>query len=137
MNEDEAADGAPDSQVEIPPEAAFQTVPDPASTGVEPYEVFVQWNRGEPHEHAETIDAPSDDMAVMLAKRNIDVRSEPLSIWVTPRRTLTRTPGSDTSLVPKTDRSYRSVQWYAEHQVDLDRQPDPDDPSEPGPEDRD
>ncbi|MFB6360923.1 MAG: hypothetical protein ABEH59_06320 [Halobacteriales archaeon] len=122
MTEDDAADGPPESQVEISPEQAFQMVPDPDSQGVEPYEVFVQWERGEPHEHAETIDAPSDAMAAMLAKRNIDVRSEPLSIWVTPRRTLTRTPGTDPSLVPETDRSYRSVQWYAEHQVELEHE---------------
>lgn len=133
MADNEPSDGPPADNVETSPEAAFQLVPDPASEGVEPYEVFVQWERGEPHEHAETIDAPSDEMAIMLAKRNIDVRSEPLSLWVTPRRTLTRTPGSDPSLVPKTDRSYRSVQWYAEHQVDVDGN----DPSEAVPEDRD
>jgi 1,2-phenylacetyl-CoA epoxidase PaaB subunit len=120
MTEDDDAEGASESRVEISPEEAFQMVPDPDREGVEPYEVFVQWERGEPHEHAETIDAPSDAMAAMLAKRNIDVRSEPLSIWVTPRRTLTRTPGTDPSLVPTTDRSYRSVQWYAEHQLELE-----------------
>lgn len=126
------AEDAPDDERDATasngiPDAAFQLNPDPSQDGLEPYEVFVQWTRGQPHEHAETIDAPSDEMAVMLAKRNVDVRAEPLSIWVTPRRALTRSRPGDTTLVPETDRSYRSVQWYAEHQVDLDA-----DPSEPG-----
>jgi len=103
-----------------PPDEAYQLVPDPNSEGLEPYEVFVQWERGDPHEHAETIDAPSEEMAAMLAKRNIDVRSEPLSIWVTPRRAVIRTRGDDPTLVPSTDRSYRSPQWYAEHQIEVD-----------------
>lgn len=103
------------------PEAAFQLEPDPDEDGMEPYEVFVQWERGEPHQHAETIDAPSDEMAVMLAKRNVDVRQEPLSIWTVPRRALTRTGADDRTLVPETDRSYRSVGWYAKHQVDVEK----------------
>lgn len=115
------ADDPPESD-ELP-DAAFQLNPDPDRDGLEPYEVFVQWKRGQPHEHAETIDAPSDEMAVMLAKRNVDVRGEPLSIWVTPRRALTRTRPGDTTLVPGTDRGYRSVQWYAENQVDLEGSP--------------
>jgi len=102
------------------PEETFQLEPDPDEDGMEPYEVFVQWKRGEPHQHAETIDAPGDEMAVMLAKRNIDVRQEPLSIWTVPRRELTRTDPDDRTLVPTTDRSYRSVGWYAKHQVDVD-----------------
>lgn len=97
----------------------LQLEPDPDEDGLEPYEVFVQWKRGEPHEHAETIDAPSRSMALMLAKRNVDVRSEPLSIWVAPRRAFDRSAPGDTTLVPRTDRSYRQVGWYAEHRVDL------------------
>lgn len=87
--------------------------------GVEPYEVFVQWTRGKPHEHAETIDAPSDRMALMLAKRNIDVRQEPLSVWVVPRSEVTRSSSDDSTLKPGTDRSYRNIQWYAENKVDV------------------
>jgi phenylacetate-CoA oxygenase PaaH subunit len=110
----------PDADDRLPDEA-FQLEPDPDDDGMEPYEVFVQWERGDPHQHAETIDAPSAEMAVMLAKRNVDVRQEPLSIWTVPRRELTRTGPGDRTLVPETDRSYRSVGWYARNQVDVER----------------
>lgn len=101
------------------PEAdALRPEPDPAREGVEPYEVLVQWRRGEPHEHAETIDAPSDRMALMLAKRNVDMRQNPLSIWVVPRAAVSRTAPEDPTLELATDRSYRNIRWYAEHRVD-------------------
>lgn len=99
---------------------ALQLQPDPDERGVEPYEVFVQWRRGQSHEHAETINAPTDDMALMLAKRNVDLRQEPLSIWVVPRSEIARSSAADPSLVPSTDRSYRRVEWYAENQVDVE-----------------
>ena len=85
---------------------------------LEPYEVFVQWRRGKPHEHAETITASDPDMALHLAKRNVDVRGEPVSIWVSPRAAMRTTTGDDTTLTPSTDRGYRSVQWYAENDVE-------------------
>ena len=97
---------------------ALQGEPDPDEDGLEPYEVLVQWNRGEPHEHAETIDAPGDRMALMLAKRNVDMRQEPVSIWVVPRAEVTRTVPEDPTIELRTDRSYRNIQWYAEHRVD-------------------
>lgn len=113
MTDDETAERG-----ESPPTGAFRPEPDADEAGVEPYEVFVQWRRGSPHEHAETIDAPSEAMAVMLAKRNVDMRREPVNIWVVPRRDITRTRPEDPTLVPGTDRSYRNVNWYAENRVD-------------------
>lgn len=109
---------ADENQESAMPDDAFQLEPDAGETGLEPYEVFVQWRRGSAHEHAETIDAPSDEMAVMLAKRNVDVRQEPVDIWVLPRRHITRTRPEDPTLVPGTDRSYRNIDWYAENRVD-------------------
>lgn len=82
---------------------------------MEPYEVFVQWQRGEPHEHAETVTAPDPEMALTLAKRNVDVRSEPVDVWVAPQAAMRKTSADDTTLTPSTDRGYRNVQWYAEH----------------------
>lgn len=84
------------------------------------YEVFVQWQRGKPHEHAETINAPDPEMALLLAKRNIDLRSDPIDIWVAPRRTMRRTRPGDTAIVPTTDRSYRRTEWYAENRIEVD-----------------
>lgn len=81
---------------------------------MEAYEVFVQWKRGKPHEHAETITASDPEMALTLAKRNVDLRSEPVSIWVSPQSAMARTASDEPSLVPSTDRAYRNVRWYAE-----------------------
>lgn len=79
---------------------------------MEPYEVFVQWDRGKPHQHAQTVTAADDEMALMLAKRNIDLRSEPLEVWVTPRSAITRSDPDDTTITPTTDREYRRITGY-------------------------
>lgn len=80
---------------------------------MESYYVFVQWDRGKPHEYAQTITAADDEMALMLAKRNVDLRSEPVDIWVAPRSSFTQeSPGEDPSLTPSTDREYRNVTGY-------------------------
>lgn len=100
----------------------LQLEPDPEAGSAEPYEVLVQWKRGAPHEHAETIDAPTDRMALLLAKRNIDMRQEPLSIWVVPRKEVSRSDQEDPTLSVGTDRSYRQISWYAENQVDVSDQ---------------
>lgn len=84
------------------------------------YEVFVQWQRGKPHEHAETVNASDPDMALTLAKRNIDLRSDPVDIWVAPRRAMRRVSPEDPSLRPSTDRSYRQTAWYAEHRIEVE-----------------
>lgn len=84
------------------------------------YEVFVQWQRGKPHEHAETVNAPDLEMALTLAKRNIDLRSDPVDVWVAPRRAMARLRPGDTSLRPSTDRGYRETGWYAEHRIEVE-----------------
>lgn len=86
---------------------------------LEPYEVFVRWQRAEPHEHAETVNAPDREMALTLAKRNVDVRSEPLEIWVVPRAAITATDPDDSTLAPSTDRGYRNVAWYAQNRIEV------------------
>lgn len=83
--------------------------------GLERFEVFVQWNRGDAHVHAETVTASDAKMALHLAKRNVDVRRGPLDIWIVPRDAVTRTSDDDTTLSPSLDRDYRNVQWYAEN----------------------
>jgi len=85
---------------------------------LEAYEVFVQWERGEPQRHEETITASDAEMALHLAKRNVDVRNEPVEIWVTPRAEITSTTEEDTALTPSTDRGYRTVQWYAQNAIE-------------------
>lgn len=80
---------------------------------MESYEVFVRWKRGDPPQHARTITAPDDEMALLHAKRNIDLRSEPIEIWVAPRRAITKSDPDDETITPTTDREYRMVQGYA------------------------
>lgn len=84
---------------------------------LDPYAVFVQWQRGKPHEYAETVTAPDREMAIMFAKRNVDVRGEPVSIWVVPHDEITKTRPDNTTLVPRTDRGYRTAGWYAQHRI--------------------
>ncbi|MGM0605276.1 MAG: 1,2-phenylacetyl-CoA epoxidase subunit PaaB [Halobacteriota archaeon] len=79
---------------------------------MESYEVFVQWERGKSHQHAQTITAPDDETALMLAKRNVDLRLEPIDLWVVPQSAITRTDPEDTALTPATDREYRNVTGY-------------------------
>ncbi len=86
---------------------------------LEPYEVFVRWRRAEPCEHAETVNASDREMALTLAKRNVDVRSGPLEIWVVPRAAITATEPEDSTLSPSTDRGYRNVAWYAENRIEV------------------
>lgn len=77
------------------------------------FEVFVQWERGKPHTHEEVVNASDAEMAITLAKRNVDVRREPESIWVVPRSEVRATTSDDPTLTPSTERSYRNVEWYA------------------------
>ncbi len=78
------------------------------------FEVFVQWQRGESHKHTITVTASDTKMALSLAKRNVDVRNEPVSIWVMPQNAIGRTTADDATLTPTIDREYRNVSWYAE-----------------------
>ena len=80
----------------------------------ERYDVFVQWQRGKPHEYAETVNASDPEMAFLLARRNVDVRAEPISIWVAPRSAMYQSDMDDATLAPSTDRSYREVAYYAQ-----------------------
>jgi phenylacetate-CoA oxygenase PaaH subunit len=81
--------------------------------GEDRFDVFVQWRRGQPHEYAETVLAPDTEMALMLAKRNIDVRGDPLSVWVAPQAAMAKSAADDPKVRPGTDRSYRQPAGYA------------------------
>lgn len=82
------------------------------------FDVYVQWERGKPHQHEESIRASNKDTALMLAKRNIDVRLEPLSLRVAARSATKTTRLGDPSLTPGTDRTYRNVQGYPTKEID-------------------
>lgn len=82
------------------------------------YDVYVQWSRGEPHQHEESIRASDVDTALMLAKRNVDVRLEPVSLRVVPRAATAMTQLEDPTVTPSTDRAYRDVAGYFTKDVD-------------------
>lgn len=82
------------------------------------FDVYVQWERGKPHQHEESIRASNKDTALMLAKRNVDVRLEPLSLRVAARSATKTTKLGDPSLTPGTDRTYRNVQGYPTKEID-------------------
>lgn len=109
MPNTEANDG-PTDEAESASEAANGQVRSDSSDGltmpdvnVEPYEVFVQRQRGQSHEYAGTVNASDPELTLLFVKRNIDVRSEPVNIWLASRSAFHRTSPDDTTLVPHTD----------------------------------
>lgn len=81
------------------------------------FDVYVQWKRGEAHQHEESIRASDLDTALLLAKRNVDVRLEPISLRVVPRTATKTTKLGDPSLTPGTDRSFRNVHGYPTKEI--------------------
>lgn len=81
------------------------------------FDVYVQWDRGDPHQHEETIRASNEETALMLAKRNIDVRLEPVSLRVAARSATRTTRLDDPSIILHTDRSYRNVPAYPTKEI--------------------
>lgn len=81
------------------------------------FDVYVQWKRGEPHKHEESIRASDLGTALMLAKRNVDVRLGPLSLRVVPRTATKTTKLGDPTVTPGTDRTYRNVQGYPTKEI--------------------
>lgn len=87
--------------------------PPPADTEWEPYEVFVQERRGQPHEHVGAVHAPDPEMALVLAKEQFGRRGRVVQIWVAPQRCIAETPIEDQDVFqPATDKSYREAFGY-------------------------
>lgn len=87
--------------------------PPPADTEWEPYEVFVQERRGQPHEHVGAVHAPDPEMALVLAKEQFGRRGRVVQIWVAPQRCIAETPIEDQDVFqPTTDKSYREAYGY-------------------------
>lgn len=82
------------------------------------FDVYVQWDRGDPHKHEESIRASDLDSALMLAKRNVDLRLEPISLRVVPRTATKTTKLGDPTLTPDFERSYRQVLEYPTKEID-------------------
>lgn len=89
---------------------------------MESFRVFVQWERGSPHQCTGSVLAPDKEMALLFAKRTVDRRRDPVSIWVSPEDAFLETDPDDTTLEQTTDREYRNVEWYAQNYIDPEDQ---------------
>jgi ring-1,2-phenylacetyl-CoA epoxidase subunit PaaB len=73
------------------------------------YEVFRRERHAEPLEHAGSVEAPDDALAVLYARQVYGRRGESETLWVVPREAIIVTPGPQ----PELDRSYRRVDGYS------------------------
>jgi ring-1,2-phenylacetyl-CoA epoxidase subunit PaaB len=73
------------------------------------YEVFRREKHAEPLEHAGSVEAPDDALAVIYARQVFGRRGESETLWVVPRDQVIVTPGP----APSFDRSYRRVDGYS------------------------
>jgi len=73
------------------------------------YEVFRRERHAEPLEHAGSIEAPDDALALVYARQVFGRRGESDLLWVVPREAVLVTPGPERSFDP----DYRRVDGYS------------------------
>ena len=73
------------------------------------YEVFRRNRHAEPLQHAGSVEAPDDALALVYARQVFGRRGESELLWVVPRDAIQVTPGPE----PALDRSYRRVDGYS------------------------
>jgi ring-1,2-phenylacetyl-CoA epoxidase subunit PaaB len=84
----------------------------PEERDAQPYEVFIQLRRGQPHVHAGTLDAVDDEMALQFAREHYGQDQACVHIWVVPRAAM-RGTNYDTDVITRySDRSYRYARGY-------------------------
>lgn len=78
------------------------------------WEVFTQSKTGQPHEHAGSVHAPDEEIALQNARDVYSRRGEAVSIWVVPANLITASTPSDTGPFFDTsnDKIYRHPQFY-------------------------
>jgi len=76
------------------------------------YEVFVQLERGKPHTHCGSVDAPDDQMALLFAREHFGRDQACVQVWVTPRAAITRTDYEKDLVFRLSDQSYRFAKGY-------------------------
>jgi len=86
----------------------------PAEGDAQPFEVFVQLQRGKPHVHAGTLDAVDPEMALQFAREHYGQDQACVHIWVVPRGALLGT-GDEDVITRYSDRSYRYARGYQVH----------------------
>jgi ring-1,2-phenylacetyl-CoA epoxidase subunit PaaB len=90
-----------------PGELARPGVPD-----AQPFEVFIQLQRGKPHVHAGTVDAVDATMALQFAREHYGRDQPCVHIWVCPRQAMLGTDYDKDLVWRLTDQSYRLARGY-------------------------
>jgi ring-1,2-phenylacetyl-CoA epoxidase subunit PaaB len=80
----------------------------------QPWEVFVQFKTGAPHEHAGSVHAPDAELALQNARDLYTRRGKTVSVWVVPTEHITATQPDDNEpfFDPSDDKIYRSPHFY-------------------------
>ena len=73
------------------------------------YEVFRREKHAAPLEHAGSVEAPDDALALVYARQVFGRRGESELLWVVPRSAILATPGPERSF----DATYRRVDGYS------------------------
>lgn len=80
------------------------------------FAVFVQWERGEPHQYEESLVSSDPEMALSQARETIERRWSPESIWIVRHKAVKKTKVGDKSLSREnTDKSFRTTAYYAKN----------------------
>ncbi|MCL6631002.1 MAG: phenylacetic acid degradation protein [Alicyclobacillus herbarius] len=79
-----------------------------------PYEVFVQYDHLQHHQHVGSVLAPSPEVALQMARENFLRRERAVNIWVVAKDQIHATAYEDTDFFAQEfDRSYRRVDGYS------------------------
>jgi len=84
----------------------------PPETDLQPFEVFIQLQRGKPHAHAGTVDAADAAMALQFAREHFGQDQACVHIWVVPREAMIGTESDKDVISRLTDRSYKYARGY-------------------------
>lgn len=84
----------------------------PAEGDLKPYEVFIQLERGKPHQYAGSVDAADDQMALLFAREHFGRDQECVQVWVVSRSAIVRTEYGKDVVFRLSDQSYRFARGY-------------------------
>jgi ring-1,2-phenylacetyl-CoA epoxidase subunit PaaB len=84
----------------------------PSAGDMRAYEVFVQVERGRPHVHCGSLEAPDDAMALYYAREHYGRDQACVQVWVVPRASILRTDYDKDLVFRLTDQSYRFAKGY-------------------------
>lgn len=80
------------------------------------YEVFVQYNQLEHHQHVGSLLATTPELALQLARENFLRRDRAVNIWVVKSEDIFASPYEEVDyLANELDKSYRRVDGYADN----------------------